>query len=136
MDLPAPTSVDCLGSLHPQALKGFHLFNQGEYWLAHEALESAWLAETGQVRHLYRGILQASVAYLHIQRRNYRGALKVYHRSQRWLVPFPEVCRGVQVGRLRSELEAAIAEVRRLGPERLAEFDPSLLRPLVWTEED
>ena len=135
MDLPEPIPADCQGKLHPQAIIGFQHFNAGEYWLAHEALEAAWLAETGQVRHLYRGILQAGVVYLHVQRSNYRGALKVYFRSQRWLAPFPEVCRGIQVGRLRRDLDAVLVEVRRLGPTRLAAFDLGLLQPLVWEEE-
>jgi hypothetical protein len=73
--------------------------------------------------------------YLHIQRANYRGALKVYTRSQRWLAPFPEVCRGIQVGRLRQDLDAVMREVRRLGPARLGEFNLALLKPLVWSEE-
>lgn len=134
MELPSPSQRDCQGGLHPLAIIGFQHFNAGEYWLAHEALEDAWLAEPGQVRHLYRGILQAGVVYLHVQRANYRGALKVYLRSQRWLTPFPEVCCGIQVGQLRRDLEIVIQEVRRLGPIRLVEFDPGLLKPLVWME--
>jgi hypothetical protein len=36
---------------------------------------------------------------------------------------------------LRTDLDAAIAEVRRLGPEHLTEFDLSLLKPIVWTTD-
>ena len=129
---PAPEHDDCQGSIHPKALEGFSFFNRGEYWLAHEALEAAWLEEQGQIRHLYRGILQIGVAYYHIQHKNYPGAVKVFMRSKRWLNPFPDICRGIDLKRLRNDADSARLEVLRLGPERLDEFDLSLLRPLVW----
>lgn len=128
----APTVSDCRGNLHPLAARGLELFNAGEYWLAHEALEEAWREETGQIRHLYRGILQVGVAYFHVQRKNYTGALKLYRRSLRWLGPFHGCCRGVDIDRLRSDFEIVIAEVRRLGPGRLDEFNAALLRPVIW----
>jgi hypothetical protein len=59
---------DCTGSLHPRAKKGLQLFNAGEYFEAHEALEDAWNAEEGSAKNLYRGILQTAVVYLHITR--------------------------------------------------------------------
>ena len=130
--LPHPHPDDCLGSLHPKAVEGFHLFNSGQYWQAHEALEAAWRDEKGEIRHLYRGILQVGVAYLHITHHNYAGAIKLYHRSQRWLAPFPAVCRGVEVARLRQDFEQVIQAVRFLGPHRLDEFDRVLLKPVVW----
>jgi hypothetical protein len=130
-----PPTFDCSSPLHPNALLGLEHFNKGEYFEAHEELETAWRAESGEIRDLYQGILQAGVTYLHITRANYAGALKVYRRSQKWLTRWPDVCRGVEVGRLRSDLDAAIAEVRRLGPEHLAEFDLALLKPVVWSTD-
>ena len=121
-----------MSQLHPKALEGLELFNAGQYWKAHEALEAAWLAEPGELRNLYRGILQAGVAYLHAERGNYQGALKVYARSQRWLAPFPEIAYGIHIGQLRRDLDAVIAEVRRLGPKRIAELDHSLLKPVTY----
>ena len=122
----------CQGELHPMAIKGFELFNAGRYWHAHEALEEAWLEEAGEVRNLYRGILQAGVVYLHVTRSNYRGVVKVYQRSTRWLDPFPDRCRGVDVGRLKSDLERVFSETRRLGPEGLDRFNLDLLKPLIY----
>ncbi len=130
-----PLPADCSGPLHPKAIEGFHLFNSGQYWHAHEALEAAWRDEPGEVRHLYQGILQVGVAYLHITRQNYAGAIKLYHRSQRWLTPFPDECRGVEVGRLKQDLETVIQAVRRLGPSRIGEFDLTLLKPVVWRSQ-
>lgn len=124
----------CNTPLHPQAVAGLRLFNAGEYFEAHEALEDAWNAERGKIRDLYRGILQIAVVYLHITRGNYPGAIKVYQRSQRWMQGWPEVCSGIEVGRLRRDAESAMNEARRLGMERISEFDRSLLKPVRWNE--
>jgi len=124
----------CHATLHPRAAVGLRLFNAGEYFEAHEALEDAWNAEKGRVRDLYRGILQIAVVYLHITRRNYNGAVKVYLRSQRWMKDWPDICRGIEVGKLRRDAEVVISEVKRLGIEKISEFDLSLLRPVNWDQ--
>ena len=124
----------CNAPLHPQAAEGLRLFNAGDYFEAHEALEDAWNAEKGKVRDLYRGILQIAVVYLHVTRRNYNGAVKVYARSQRWVKDWPDICRGIRVEELRRDAEAVIREVKRLGPERISDFDNSLLKPVRWDD--
>jgi hypothetical protein len=128
------TNDPCNAPLHPQAAEGLRLFNAGEYFEAHEALEDAWNAEKGKVRELYRGILQIAVVYLHVTRGNFNGAIKVYGRSQRWIKDWPDICRGIYVGELRKDAEAVITEVRRLGMEKISEFDLSLLNPVKWDE--
>jgi len=125
----------CDAPLHPQAAEGLRLFNAGEYFEAHEALEDAWNTEKGKVRELYRGILQIAVVYLHITRQNYNGAVKVYDRSQKWLKDWPELCRGIEVGQLRKDAEAVIKEVKRLGMENISAFDKSLLKPVRWGDQ-
>jgi predicted metal-dependent hydrolase len=128
------TEDPCNTPLHPQAAEGLRLFNTGEYFEAHEALETAWNAETGEVRNLYRGILQIAVVYLHITRGNYNGAVKVYERSQRWLKDWADVCKGIHVEELRKNAELAIQALQKLGIERIREFDTTLLKPVSWDE--
>ncbi len=127
-----PQTDDCQGSLPPKVIEGLELFNRGHYWEAHEALEAAWRAESGPVRELYRGVLQAGVVYLHITRQNYAGAAKVYRRSQKWLTLWPDICRGIAIGQLQKDLKNAILEMQALGPDRMAEYDLSLLKPVVY----
>jgi predicted metal-dependent hydrolase len=116
------------------AVEGLHLMNRGRYFEAHEALEAAWREEPGEIRSLYQGILQAAVVYLHICRSNYPGAIKVYGRSQKWLTRWDGMVLGIDVGGLRRDLQAAITEVRRLGPEHLSDFDQTLLKPVLFHE--
>jgi predicted metal-dependent hydrolase len=120
----------CQGELHPMAEKGIRLFNAGEFWHAHEALEEAWLEEPGPARNLYKGILQTGVAYLHLQRRNFIGAIKMYLRAKKWLAPWPDHCRTVDVGQLKIDLEAAVKAAGHLGPDRLDKFDQCLFKKI------
>jgi predicted metal-dependent hydrolase len=130
-----PENADCQGPLHPQAIHGMELFNLGRYFEAHEALEAAWRAESGPVRDLYRGILQVGVVYLHIKQYNYLGALKVFQRCRKWLLPWPETCRGVQVGQLRQDLEAVMTALQALGPQHITDFDTTLLKPVHFQQD-
>ena len=133
-DLMVPGNSDCQGSLHPQATHGLELFNQGRYFEAHEALEAAWRAESGPVRDLYRGILQVGVVYLHITQFNYLGAIKVYQRCRKWLLPWPDTCRGVEVGQLRQDLEAVMTALQALGPQHITDFDKAILKPVHYLQ--
>jgi hypothetical protein len=127
---------ECSEQLHARARAGIRLFNQGRYFEAHEELEAAWRDEKGKIRELYQGMLEAGVTYLHLQRGNLAGAEKVYGRSIRWLRPWPEVCRGVHIGQLRRDLEAAVTEATRLGADGLRPLTRGSFKPVVWRDID
>ena len=129
------SEFDCDSPLHPEALHGIELFNAGEYFEAHEALETAWREEPGSIRDLYQGILQVAVTYLHIQRGNYGGAMKVSARCKLKLDKWPATCRGVDVAALRRDLAAVIETLTHLGPERIRAFDAGLFGKVVIKEE-
>ena len=122
----------CTEALPPSAVRGLELFNQGEYFEAHEALEHAWREERGSIRLLYQGILQVAVTYLHIRNGNYRGALRLAKRTRPKLVDLPETCRGVDLARLRADFEMIMQQVTRLGPDHLNQFDPALFPPVHY----
>lgn len=131
----ASREFECDGILHPKAIEGMKLFNTHKFFEAHEELEDAWREEKGEVRNLYRGILQVAVVYLHITRGNYDGAVKVYERCIKWLKPWPNICKGIQVEKLRNDLENVIKEVRGLGRENINGFDISLFKNVEWNEK-
>ncbi len=89
------------------------LFNAGEYWLAHEALETVWrsIISDGDAAaaRVWQGLIQAAAALLHQQRGNShgvaavgRGALEKLAGRQR-----PDV--EVETVRFRAQLERALA---------------------------
>jgi len=54
------------------------LFNAGEYWLAHEALETVWrsIIREDEAR-VWQGFIQAAAALLHLARGNRHGTVVV-----------------------------------------------------------
>jgi predicted metal-dependent hydrolase len=122
----------CQASLSEMALRGLRLYNQGEYFEAHEALEAAWRQDQTPGRELYQGILQVGIACLQIERGNYNGALKMFLRARQWLDPLPDRCRGVEVAQLRQDAQRAQAALKALGGERIGQFDRALFRPVIF----
>jgi uncharacterized protein len=104
-------------------LEGIRLFNEGEYYECHEAIEHEWHAETRPIRRLYQGILQIGVGLLHAQRGNHTGALLLLTDGIDKTAEFAPVCLGIDTGRLAAESQAVLDRLRELGPERLREFD-------------
>lgn len=113
-------------ALPEAARRGVEAFNAGAFFDQHEYFEEAWRAEPGPVRELYQGLLQTGVAFLHIQRGNYAGARSVLLRARRHLAGLPPVCQGVDVAGFRACADAAFTALERLGPARIASFDPAL----------
>ncbi|HEY3345261.1 MAG TPA: DUF309 domain-containing protein [Anaerolineaceae bacterium] len=127
-----PATIPPTAQFHPEALRGMALFDAHEYFEAHEALETAWRAESGPVRDLYHGILQVGVAYYHIQRGNYVGARKLFHRSRRWLDRLPAEYGGIDLTQFREDAKRVETTLIRLGPDQTAELDPGLMKPIPW----
>jgi len=65
------------------------LFNDGEYWLAHEALETIWrsIIREGdpEAARVWQGLIQAAAALLHDERGNRHGVGRP--RSRSWAGP-------------------------------------------------
>ena len=130
--LPNYQALDlaCKDSLPALAIEGIELFNQGQFYKCHDALEEAWRQDHSAGRNLYKGILQIGIAYFQIQRGNYRGALKMLLRVRQWLEPLPDSCRGVNVADLRQNAAQVQKALADLGPDKIDEFDHSLFKPV------
>ena len=88
------------------------LFNSGEYWLAHEALETVWrsIIRDGDpdAARVWKGLIQAAAALLHHERGNRHGvevvgaaALEKLARAERPDVEF-------EIERFRAQLARAL----------------------------
>ncbi len=126
----------CQHHLPAAAEKGLRAFNRGEYFDAHEHLEDAWNADQSAGRDFYRALIQVAVAYLQIERANYRGAYKMLLRSRQWFQPLPDICHGVDMKSLHQDAEVVYQSLLRLGPDKIGEFDRTLLRPIEFTSND
>lgn len=122
----------CQQPLSDLARQGIEQFNAGQYYQCHDALEEAWKQDQTVGRDLYRSILQVGIALYQIERENYRGAVKMLLRVRQWLEPLPDVCRGVNVAKLRQNTQTIHDEITNLGEENLGEFNWKLVEPIEF----
>jgi len=86
------------------------LFNRGEYWLAHEALETVWRSIIKEDEALvFQGLIQAAAALLHLGRGNRHGTVVVGAAALKRLAgpQLPEV--EFETTQFRAQLARALA---------------------------
>jgi len=91
--------------LPPDVTKGIALFNKGQFYACHDALEKAWIAEKGPIRKLYQGILQIGVALYHERNGNRRGAIQLLQSGLEKLDRFPPSCQGIDITSFMKEIK-------------------------------
>jgi len=120
----------------PGLLRGIEEFNRRLFFECHETIETIWMAEPRPIRLLYQGILQVGVALYHVQRGNWRGAMKVLARAIPKLTHFEPACMGVDVSQLLSDAYRIRQHLIQLGPEWISEFDPAQFPTIRSTTDD
>lgn len=85
------------------------LFNAGEYWLAHEALETVWRSIIDEAeRQPWQGLIQAAAALLHRARGNRHGTVVVGAAALRKLAGPQHPAVEFETVRFRAVLERAL----------------------------
>jgi len=112
--------------------KGVALFNGREHWESHEAWEQVWRRHAEPSRIFFQGLIQLAAAYHQLGRGIYHGTVKHYNNSYYKLKQFPARFLGVDVGALKRRIEQGLAEVKRLGPERMDEFPRDLVAGVAY----
>ena len=62
-------------------LRGLRLFNEGDFFEAHEVWEDAWWPAEGERRLFYQALIQTAVGIEQFRRRNPAGAVLLYRRA-------------------------------------------------------
>lgn len=100
----------------PRYLAGIMLFNQHEFFEAHEVWESLWLDEgIGDDRRFIQGLIQAAVGLYHFGNGNYRGALKLYRTARAYMERYPSPYLGLDRVDLWSGMERCFASLLAAG---------------------
>lgn len=81
----------------PQYLLGIRLFNERQYYEAHEVWEEKWQQDKGRAGEFYRGLIQFAVATLHWERGNVGGARTLFEEARRRMAPFAPTHQGLDV---------------------------------------
>jgi predicted metal-dependent hydrolase len=121
---------DCLKALPELAVRAIAMFNAGDYYKQHDALEELWRETDRPVRALYQAILQVGVGYFQATRGNRRGALKMLKRGLEKLALLPDVCQGVDVQALRQDAAGVQMALKALSAEGVDLFDRTLFQPV------
>jgi uncharacterized protein len=98
------------------------LFNHHLFFEVHEVLEAQWRTENGNPRLFLQGLIQVAVAFYHLERRNFRGALSLLHDGLEKIVPHQPAFLGVELQEFVAQLTACYDELLRLGAEHIDEF--------------
>lgn len=110
-------------------------FNAARYFECHETLEEIWQEEEGDVRDLYKGLIQVAAAFVHITRGNVPGARRLLATGAGYLDPYAATgALGINVAEICATARAALATVEGAGcdavladPARIPvyRFDPN-----------
>jgi predicted metal-dependent hydrolase len=116
----------------PRYLAGVMLFNDRDFFEAHEVWEDLWMEAHGPERKFYQGLIQAAVGLLHFGNGNLRGAVKLYHSSRNYMKDLPANFLGMQVPVFLEAMTRCFEELLRQEVTSLAgSLDENLLPELV-----
>jgi predicted metal-dependent hydrolase len=111
--------------------RGRLLYDRHQFWEAHEAWESAWLVERGEVRLLLHGLIQVAAGYHHaLVRRRPPGAVKLLTSGLAKLEQIPDGLCGLALEDFRRGIAASLREVRRWDRGERGEVEIAVVPPL------
>lgn len=96
-----------------EAEKGRKLFNQGEYYEAHEHFEAAWRQMRDPSREFYRALLQVSGGYYRLTQERPKAAKKFFTHALGWLREFPSPFLGINTAEIKLQLQKMINAIEQ-----------------------
>jgi predicted metal-dependent hydrolase len=94
-----------------QYREGLRLFNEEEFFDAHDIWEELWAETQGEEKKFIQGLIQASVALFHFGNENFGGAKKLYHSSRKYLEPYGDDYMGLELGRFLADFQICFREL-------------------------
>jgi len=92
-------------------LEFVRLFNERDYFEAHEVLEDLWVVEVGELKEFYKGLIMAAVAICHWERGRPGAALRLHELGMARLRRVPADFEGLDVQTLRTALDSLFADL-------------------------
>jgi len=97
-------------------LQGIELFNEHEFFEAHETWEDIWHMAYGIKHDFYQGMIQAAVALEHYRRSNPRGVLSLHRSYPPKFRNVPERFMGLDVPKFLGAMEEVLRPVTTANP--------------------
>jgi hypothetical protein len=95
---------------------GLELIRSGSFFEAHEELELAWRAAAAEERDFLQGLVHVAVAWYQAGRGKPVATESQLRKALRRLEAYEPEHRGIDVARLRAQLEEALSRTPELGP--------------------
>jgi hypothetical protein len=101
---------------HKLYYDGIQLFNDHEFFEAHEAWEDVWHMAFGTKFEFYQGLIQCAVALEHYRRSNPRGVLSLYESYNRHFKDVPPLFMGLDVADFLTRMRRVLNPVLTANP--------------------
>jgi predicted metal-dependent hydrolase len=95
---------------------GITLFNEHEFFEAHEVWEDIWHEAYGLKYEFYQGMIQCAVALEHYARSNPRGVISLYDSYRRHFKDVPDVFMGLDVKSFLAAMRQTLRPVIEADP--------------------
>jgi len=115
-------------SFKDSLLIALNLFNNHEWYKAHDAFEEIWNTVDGDERQVIQGILQVSVSQFHLSRGNLNGATILLGEGLGRIKTRTEINLGIDLASFCQCLEKLLKKLQY--KEILNESDKPFLKPL------
>lgn len=114
--------------------RGVELFNQGEFWHAHEAWEEAWLEEDDEPKRFLQGLIQVAAGYYKATVQNQPGGcVKLLTAGLAKLSHQPDSFEGVELLAFRAAVLRTLAQARRWQAGELPGLERAAIPRLAHT---
>jgi hypothetical protein len=97
-------------------LDGITLFNEHQFFDAHEVWEDIWHMAFGTKFEFYQGMIQCAVALEHYRRSNARGVVSLYESYNRHFKDVPKIFMGLNVEEFLGQMKQTLTPVLKLNP--------------------
>lgn len=98
--------------------KGLDLFNQRQFYEAHEYFEAAWRQTEDPIRELYRALLHLAGGFYRLTQNRPGAAVKFFTHAQSWIHPFPDHCQGINTGEIKTRIKTVLSALARDEPSK------------------
>lgn len=100
-------------NIEKQLLLGLELFNDNEYFHAHDVFEDIWMECENEEREFFQGMVQISVGCFHAISGNHRGSLSQLNKGLAKLKKFAPSYRKIDLESLIIDLNVLSLEVKK-----------------------
>jgi predicted metal-dependent hydrolase len=122
----------CDMGFDPRYIQFVRHWNQREFFECHEALEDLWFETHGPERKFYQGLIQGATAFLKLEKKNLRGARRLFAGALNCLEDYPPRYLGFRLREFVELLEIWQAKAVLASDECPVQFNPEELPALPF----